>query len=93
MHNLYIDNWENKTLNYDIERYNFPQWVLKVIQEKYPSVSDLSTIHNIVPSLDLVNITDSVQQSFGSEEFSRLIDDFAEEYIKPLINNQKYLRT
>jgi|TARA_E500000318_G_C3568222_1_gene216626 hypothetical protein len=91
MHNLYIDNWENKTLNYDIERYNFPQWVLKVIQEKYPSVSDLSTIHNIVPSLDLVNITDSVQQSFGSEEFSRLIDDFAEEYIKPLINNQKYL--
>lgn len=91
MHNSYIDNWENKTLNYDLERYNFPQWVLKVIQEKYPSVSDLSIIHNVVPSSDLVILTDSVQQSFGSDEFSKMIDDFAEEYIKPLINNNRYL--
>jgi len=91
MHNSYIDNWENKTLNYNLERYNFPQWVLKIIREKYPSVSDLSTIHKFVNPSEIVKITDSVQQSFADEAFSSMIDDFAEEYIKPLINNHRYL--
>lgn len=91
MHNTFKNNWENKTLEYDLNKYNFSSWVLNVIQQDYPNVSDLSTIHNFVPSTDLVKITDKVQLSFSSESFGKMIDDFAEEYIKPLIDNKQYL--
>ena len=91
MHKLYIDNWDNKTLEYNLNRYDFSSWVLNVIQQDYPNVSDLSTIHNFVPLTDLVKITDKVQRSFSSESFGKMIDDFAEEYIKPLIDNKRYL--
>jgi len=91
MHNSYKDNWDNKTLEYDLNRYDFSSWVLNVIRQDYPNVSDLSTIHNFVPLTDLVKITDKVQRSFSSESFGKMIDDFAEEYVKPLIDNKRYL--
>jgi len=87
----YIDNWDNKTLNYDLERYDFSSWVYDVIKEDFKNVTSLDTIHTVVPPDQLVKITDKVQKSFASEAFSKMIDDFAEEYIKPLINNKNYL--
>ena len=89
MHKTYRNNWENKTLNYDLGRYDFSRWVLNVIQQDYPNICDLSSLHNFVPSSDLVKITDKVQRSFSSETFGKMIDDFAEEYIKPLIDNKR----
>jgi sporadic carbohydrate cluster 2OG-Fe(II) oxygenase/sporadic carbohydrate cluster protein (TIGR04323 family) len=91
MHNSYKDNWDNKTLNYDIERYNFSEWVLNVIQQDYPNLTDLQYLHTCVKSENLVNITDKVQKSFAERSFGKMIDDFAEEYIKPLIGDNKYL--
>jgi hypothetical protein len=28
------EHWDNKTLDYDLEKYNWPDWALSVIQEK-----------------------------------------------------------
>jgi len=91
MHNSYKDNWDNKTLNYNIEKYNFSEWVLNVIQQDYPNLTELQYLHKYVPSENLVNITDKVQKSFAERSFGKMIDDFAEEYIKPLIGDNKYL--
>ena len=42
-------NFNGESMNYDLEKYNFPAWALKRIQEKFPQVTDLETIHETVP--------------------------------------------
>jgi len=91
MQKQYINNWNNKTLDYDIKKYNFLEWVFDVIKEDFPNITTLDTLHTVVPTEDLVKITDNVQKSFASHSFGKMIDDFAEEYIKPLIGDNRYL--
>jgi len=84
-------NWENKTLDYDLTEFAWPQWVIEVIQEIEPQVTDLTKIHETVPIDRIVHVLDHVQLAFGRREFAERFDLFAEKYIKPLIDNQPYL--
>jgi len=83
--------WENKTLEYDLDRFNWPQWILSVIQEIEPDVVDLCKFHDVVPLDRLVQVQRHVQQSFSRLEFMQRYDDFAELYLKSLLDNQPYL--
>ena len=40
------ENFENKTLEYDLETYPWDIWVLEELQKEYPSVTSLENIHN-----------------------------------------------
>ena len=84
-------NFNNCTLSYDLEKYPFPALVLEAVKEQFPQVETLETIHTTVEPKDLVKITNHVQKSFGSSKWGKLFDDFAEEYVKPLIDNKPYL--
>lgn len=86
-----ISNFNNSTLTYDLKKFPFPELVKEIVKELFPQVEDLDELHTTVASEDLVKITNHVQKSFGSEEFGKLYDDFAEEYIKPLIGGSSYL--
>lgn len=83
--------WENQTLDYDLEKYNWPKWILEVIQEIEPDVTELTKFHQVVPVTRLITVLDHVQQSFSRLEFAERFDMFAEEYIKPLLDHQPYL--
>ena len=43
-----IDNFQNKTLNYDLEKYPWHEWIRNTIKELYPDVDDLSKMHEII---------------------------------------------
>jgi hypothetical protein len=94
MNNQYTypdNNWENKTLNYDLEQFNWPKWILETIQEIEPDVTDLTKIHEIISVDRIVKVQSHVQNAFSRREYAERFDAFAETYIKPLINNQPYL--
>lgn len=92
MHNLdFYSQWENNTLTYDLGKYNFPAFVLELVQELYPDVPSLDQIHKVVPAENIVTICDHVQKSFGKQKFMQLFDGFADEYLAPKINGKKYL--
>lgn len=80
-----IPNWENTTLNYDLTRYAWPSWILEIIQELYPELEHLEDFHNTVDPKDISKVTEYVQKSFARREWQRRFDDFASEYIAPLI--------
>lgn len=86
-----LTNWENQTLQYDLVRYPWPDWVLSVIQEIEPQVEDLSRFHDAVPSERIMTVTNHVQQAFAREEFARRFDAFAEEYCQSLIDGKPYM--
>jgi sporadic carbohydrate cluster protein (TIGR04323 family) len=92
--NLYTypnENWENKTLNYDLGQFNWPKWVLETIQEIEPTVTDLTKIHEVISVDRIVKSQSYVQNAFSRKKFAERFDAFAEVYIKPLIDNQPYL--
>lgn len=86
-----LQNWENRTLDYDLEQYPWPQWVLQVIQEIEPQVQDLSQFHAVVPPERILTVTAHVQKAFSRPEFMRRFDDFAEQYGRPLIDGRRYM--
>ncbi len=86
-----LQNWENQTLIYDLDRYPWPQWVQEVIQEVEPQVNTLDEFHLVVPSHRIVSVTAHVQRAFSRPEFMQRFDDFAEEYCRPLIDDRRYM--
>lgn len=84
--------FDNKTLTFDRDKYRFDEWVLNVIKEDYPQLDSLEKTHLFVPSNNLSTVTDKVQNSFASKEVSTLFDDFAEEYIAPLIESEYLIK-
>lgn len=88
---MLVEHWENKTLDYDLSRYPWTQWVLEVVREIKPDVTDLSQFHTVVPPEDMVKVTAYVQNSFSRREFMERFDSFADEYLAPLTNGCKYM--
>lgn len=90
--NPYLEkHFDNCTLDYDIEKYDWPGLVLATIQKKYPNVESLELIHLYLDREEISDATKLVSDSFLTDHMSKLIDDFAEEYLAPLIGNSKYL--
>ena len=86
-----LANWENKTLDYDLDRYPWPDWISEVIQELEPQVKNLSLFHEMVPIERTVAVTAHVQRAFSRPEFMQRFDEFAEEYGRPLIDHKRYM--
>jgi sporadic carbohydrate cluster protein (TIGR04323 family) len=88
---MLLQNWENQTLEYDLDRYPWPKWVLEVIQEIEPAVQDLSQFHTVVPTEGISRVTSHVQNAFSRQIFMERFDAFAAQYLAPLANNCKYM--
>jgi len=84
-------HWDNKTLNYDLERFNWPEWALSVIQEVAPNVKELETLHEVLNPIEIVKVSKHVQNACSRIDFMQRFDAFVAEYIPPLIDNKRYM--
>lgn len=83
--------WDCDTLNYDLNKYPWPSWVLSLMQEVEPGITDLTAIHKVLPVDRLEPLLQHVQMAFGRKEFMERFDEFIEEYMAPRNGNIKYL--
>jgi sporadic carbohydrate cluster protein (TIGR04323 family) len=83
--------WDNKTLNYDLEKYNWPAWALSVIQEVAPRVTELETLHLVLTAPEIVKVAAHVQNACSRRDFMEKFDAFAAEYMPSRIQNKRYL--
>jgi len=88
---LHYDEWENKTLEYNLLKYNWPEHVLELIQQLYPKIKKLETIHLFLSPSDFSRVSLHVQNSFSQVKYMKLFDNFAKEYIQSKIGGKKYL--
>jgi len=84
-------HWDNKTLDYELEKYNFPKWAMDVIREEYPQVTELEKIHEVLSPTEIVKLQMHVQNACQRKDFMQMFDDFAQEYVPPLIDNRKFM--
>jgi sporadic carbohydrate cluster protein (TIGR04323 family) len=83
--------WDNKTLDYDLKRFNWPRWALDVIQEVAPQVKELETLHLVLGETDIVKVTNHVQNSCSRLDFMKKFDEFVAEYVPSRIKNKRYM--
>jgi len=86
-----LENFENKTLEYNIEKYNWPKWVKDTINELYPEVTDLSSMHEVISPEQARKACDYVQKSFLTIFYQQQFETFAKEYGEELIGTKQYL--
>lgn len=83
--------WDNKTLNYDLEKYNWPAWALSVIQEVAPQVKEMETLHQVLTAPEIVKVANHVQNACSRKDFMERFDAFVEEYVPQRIGNKRYM--
>jgi len=86
-----LDNFQNKTLDYNLEKYPWHEWIRKTIKELYPEVDDLSKMHEVISPEQARKACDYVQKSFLNIHYQKKFEEFAEEYGAPLIGKTEYL--
>lgn len=84
-------HWNNKTYNYDLERYNWPAWALGVIQEVAPQVKELETLHEVLDPAEILRVSNHVQNSCSRRDFMERFDAFAAECVPQRIGNRRYM--
>ena len=85
------EHWDNQTLDYDLERFNWPAWALSVIQEKFPQIKELETIHEVLQPSDIVKVSQWVHQACNRLDFMQRFDEFAAAYVPQRLEGRKYL--
>lgn len=85
------EEWNNKTLEYDLKKYDWPTWALNVIQEVAPQITELETLHTVLSTTELVNVAKHVQNACSRKDFMEKFDAFVEEYIPQRIEGKRYM--
>lgn len=85
------EHWNNATLEYDLQRFNWPAWALNIIQEVAPQVTELETLHQILTPAEIVRVGQHVQNACSRRDFMERFDAFVAEYIPNRIAGKRYL--
>lgn len=83
--------WNNCTLNYDLEKYNWPAWALKVVQEVAPHVTELETMHKVLDAPEIVRVARHVQNACSRKDFMERFDEFVEAHVPRRIDYKRYM--
>tara|TARA_R110000796_G_scaffold230004_1_gene347495 strand:+ start:71 stop:1153 length:1083 start_codon:yes stop_codon:yes gene_type:complete len=86
-----LENWQNKTLDYDLKKYPWHEWILETIQQINPRVKDMTTINELITPEEAWEIQEFVQNSFKDVVYQKRFEDFAEEYSFKLLGTTDYL--
>ena len=84
-------HWDNKTLDYDLEKYNWPAWALGVIQEIAPQIKKLETMHEFLTPAEIVKVSQHVQNACSRRDFMERFDEFAMSIVPQRIDHRRFL--
>lgn len=84
-------HWDNQTLAYDLEKFNWPAWALNVIQEVAPQIQELETLHLHLTPSEIVRVGQHVQNACSRLDFMKKFDEFAAEYVPQRVEGRRYM--
>ena len=86
-----LKHWNNNTLDYDIDTYNFPKWALQVINEIFPQVHELEKLHEVLSAYEIRKAQQHVQNACSRKEFMQMFDKFLLENISDKVDGKNFL--
>jgi sporadic carbohydrate cluster 2OG-Fe(II) oxygenase/sporadic carbohydrate cluster protein (TIGR04323 family) len=78
--------WDNQTLNYDLQRHNWPDYWLSVTRELFPQVDRLENVHQVLTVREISELANHCQRACDSAEFQDRVDSYFGEYVPELVD-------
>lgn len=86
--NTLDSRWDNKTLNYDLEKHNWPAYWLRIAQQKFPQIEKLETVHEILTPTEISALGRHCQAACDSIEFQDKVDSYFSDYVPTLVDEE-----
>ena len=83
--------WDNQTLEYDLDKHNWPEFWLGVAKEKYPQIETLETVHKVLDATELVELGRHLQNTCGEERFIEKVDAYYSECVPDLLDGEEWM--
>jgi sporadic carbohydrate cluster protein (TIGR04323 family) len=83
--------WDNQTLNYDLEKHNWPSYWLAVAKEKFPQIEALETIHEILKPSEILELGRYLQKACDGNEFQDRADAYYGDYVPQLSDGEEWM--
>jgi sporadic carbohydrate cluster protein (TIGR04323 family) len=83
--------WDNQTLEYDLEKHNWPEFWLGVAREKFPQIETLETVHKVLDATQLVDLGRHLQDTCGEERFIKKVDAYYSECVPDLLDGEEWM--
>ena len=83
--------WDNQTLEYNLDKHNWPEFWLGVAKEKYPQIETLETVHKVLDATELVELGRHLQDTCGEERFIKKVDAYYSECVPDLLDGEEWM--
>ena len=83
--------WDNQTLEYNLEKHNWPEFWLGVAKEKFPQITTLETVHKVLDATELVELGRHLQDTCGEERFIKKVDAYYSESVPDLLDGEEWM--
>ena len=83
--------WDNQTLNYDLEKHNWPEFWLNVAKELFPDIESLETVHKSLTTEQISELGSYLQRRTGDNDFIERVDAYYSEYVPQLIDQDDWM--
>ena len=80
--------WDNQTLNYDLDKHNWPEFWLNIAKEKFPQIEQLETVHEILTPAEISELGRYCQKACDRPEFAERVDAYYGEYVPQLVDQE-----
>jgi sporadic carbohydrate cluster protein (TIGR04323 family) len=83
--------WDNQTLEYDLDKHNWPEFWLNVAKEKFPQVESLETVHKVLSVTEVSQLGAYLQQRTGDSDFIEKVDQYYLDIVPGLIDQDDWM--
>ena len=85
------DRWHNQTLEYNLEKHDWPAYWLSVARELFPQITSLEKVHEVLTPTDIYQLQGHLQKSCDRPEFADRVDTFYSSIIPGLIDEDEFM--
>jgi len=83
--------WDNQTLDYNLDKHNWPEFWFNIAKEKFPQIESLETIHKSLSTTEIVELGRHLQDACGSNEFIDKVDAYYSDVVPDLLNGEDWM--
>lgn len=83
--------WDNQTLEYNLEKHNWPEFWLSVAREKFPDIVSLETVHKTLTTEQISELGSYLQKRTGDNDFIERVDAYYTEYVPELVDQEDWM--
>ena len=83
--------WDNQTIEYDLEKHNWPEFWLAVAKEKFPNIESLETVHKTLDVKEVSQLGAYLQQRTGDADFIERVDAYYQDVAPELLYDDEWM--